>query len=82
MSLFQEHTGSALFILYKAIMVQVEKGPLDYITGCAKYTLSEAKLFTAMDAEINAKTLVCLFLCFDYLVEFEFMFAALLLCIS
>ena len=51
----QEHTGSALFILYKAIKVQVEKGPLDYMTGCAKYTLSEAKLFTAGD---DAKPLV------------------------
>ena len=54
----QERTGTALFILYKAIKVQVEKGPLDYITACGKYTLSEQNLFTAADADINAKPLV------------------------
>ncbi|XP_052780430.1 plexin-A1-like isoform X2 [Mya arenaria] len=42
----KEHTGSVLFILYQAIKIQAMKGPLDYITSCAKYTLSEDKLFT------------------------------------
>ncbi|XP_052780436.1 plexin-A1-like isoform X2 [Mya arenaria] len=45
----KEHTGSVLFILYQAIKMQVEKGPVDYITSCAKYTLSEDKLFTGTD---------------------------------
>ncbi|XP_052780428.1 plexin-A1-like isoform X2 [Mya arenaria] len=45
----KEQTGSVLFILYKAIKIQAEKGPVDYITSCAKYTLSEDKLFTETD---------------------------------
>ncbi|KAL3871121.1 hypothetical protein ACJMK2_039140 [Sinanodonta woodiana] len=50
-------TGSALFYLYKAIKFQVEKGPVDYITGCAKYTLSEEKIFTGRDQEIQPRSL-------------------------
>ncbi|KAH3864364.1 hypothetical protein DPMN_027381 [Dreissena polymorpha] len=47
----KEQTDSELFILYKAIKIQVEKGPVDYITACAKYTLSEYRLFTDTDTE-------------------------------
>ena len=38
---------------YHAVCVQVlvEKGPVDYITSCAKYTLSEDKLYTDQDKE-------------------------------
>ncbi|KAK3599251.1 hypothetical protein CHS0354_012862 [Potamilus streckersoni] len=50
-------TGSALFYLYKAIKFQVEKGPVDYITGCAKYTLSEEKIFTGRNQDTQPRSL-------------------------
>ncbi|XP_060604308.1 plexin-A1-like [Ruditapes philippinarum] len=53
----KERCGSALYMLYKAIKIQSEKGPIDYITNCGKYTLSEDKLFTPADNEINPVTL-------------------------
>lgn len=36
--------GSPLFLLYKALKCQIEKGPVDAITGNARYSLSEHKL--------------------------------------
>ncbi|XP_048239493.1 plexin-A1-like isoform X2 [Haliotis rufescens] len=40
----KDHAGSPLFMLYKAIKLQAEKGPVDYVTGDARYSLSEDKL--------------------------------------
>ncbi|XP_025107783.1 plexin-B-like [Pomacea canaliculata] len=40
----KDHAGSSLFMLYKAIKLQVEKGPIDYMTGDARYSLSEDRL--------------------------------------
>lgn len=40
----QEHAGEPLFILYRAIKSQLEKGPVDVITGDARHSLSEEKL--------------------------------------
>ena len=40
----QEHAGEPLFILYRAIKSQLEKGPVDVITGEARHSLSEEKL--------------------------------------
>ena len=40
----QDHAGSSLFMLYKAIKLQVEKGPVDAVTGDARYSLSEDRL--------------------------------------
>lgn len=37
-------SGSSLFLLYKAIKYQIEKGPVDYYTNEARYSLSEEKL--------------------------------------
>ncbi|KAI5694542.1 hypothetical protein M8J75_000766 [Diaphorina citri] len=37
-------SGSSLFLLYKAIKYQIEKGPVDYYTHEARYSLSEEKL--------------------------------------
>jgi len=33
-----------LFLLYRAIKQQTEKGPIDAVTGEAKYSLSEDRL--------------------------------------
>ncbi|VDK67183.1 unnamed protein product [Anisakis simplex] len=36
--------GSNLFMLYKALKCQIDKGPVDSITGNARYSLNEHKL--------------------------------------
>ncbi|KAL3853455.1 hypothetical protein ACJMK2_016991 [Sinanodonta woodiana] len=40
----KDYAGSSLYVLYKSIKLQVEKGPVDCLTGDARYTLSEDKL--------------------------------------
>ena len=51
----QECAGEPLFLLYCAIKQQMEKGPIDAITGEARYSLSEDKLIRQ---QIDYKTLV------------------------
>jgi len=38
-SLFQEHAGQPMYLLYRAVKNQLEKGPVDVITGEARYSL-------------------------------------------
>ena len=45
-----------MFMLYKSIKHQTEKGPVDAITSEAKYSLSEDRL---LREKIDFKTLVC-----------------------
>jgi len=52
---FQECAGEPLFSLFCAIKQQMEKGPIDSITGEARYSLSEDKLIRQ---QIDYKTLV------------------------
>uniref|UniRef100_A0A0K2UN22 PlexinBlike [Acyrthosiphon pisum] n=1 Tax=Lepeophtheirus salmonis TaxID=72036 RepID=A0A0K2UN22_LEPSM len=40
----KDYAGSSLFLLFKAIKYQIEKGPVDFITQEAKYSLSESGL--------------------------------------
>ena len=40
----KEYAGSSLFLLFKAIKHQIEKGPVDVITHDARYSLSEERL--------------------------------------
>ncbi|XP_076035062.1 plexin-B-like isoform X2 [Oratosquilla oratoria] len=40
----KDHAGPSLFLLFKAIKHQVEKGPVDAITHEARYSLSEERL--------------------------------------
>jgi len=40
----QECAGEPLFMLFRAIKQQVDKGPVDMVTGEARYSLSEDKL--------------------------------------
>ncbi|ELT99438.1 hypothetical protein CAPTEDRAFT_157592 [Capitella teleta] len=40
----KKHAGKTLFMLYKAIKHQTEKGPIDGITSEARYSLSEDRL--------------------------------------
>lgn len=53
--LSQECAGEPLFMLYCAIKQQMEKGPIDAITGEARYSLSEDKLIRQ---QIDYKQLV------------------------
>lgn len=49
------NAGRALFMLYKAVKHQTEKGPIDAVTAEAKYSLSEDRL---LREKIEAKTLI------------------------
>uniref|UniRef100_A0A8C7ZHA8 Plexin-A1 n=1 Tax=Oryzias sinensis TaxID=183150 RepID=A0A8C7ZHA8_9TELE len=51
----KECAGEPLFMLYCAIKQQMEKGPIDAMTGEARYSLSEDKLIRQ---QIDYKTLV------------------------
>ncbi|XP_062451143.1 plexin-A2 isoform X1 [Rhea pennata] len=51
----KECAGEPLFMLYCAIKQQMEKGPIDSITGEARYSLSEDKLIRQ---QIEYKTLI------------------------
>lgn len=42
-----ESAGAPLFVLFKAVKAQLEKGPIDVITGEARNSLSEEKLLRA-----------------------------------
>ena len=41
---YKASAGEPLFLLYRAIKQQTEKGPIDAVTGEAKYSLSEDRL--------------------------------------
>ncbi|XP_049625731.1 plexin-A2 [Suncus etruscus] len=51
----KECAGEPLFMLYCAIKQQMEKGPIDAVTGEARYSLSEDKLIRQ---QIDYKTLI------------------------
>ncbi|XP_035872722.1 plexin-A3 isoform X2 [Phyllostomus discolor] len=58
----KECAGEPLFLLYCAIKQQMEKGPIDAITGEARYSLSEDKLIRQ---QIDYKTLTLYCVCPD-----------------
>ncbi|XP_064399095.1 plexin A3-like isoform X2 [Halichondria panicea] len=48
-----EHVGQPLYLTYRAVKTQLEKGPIDVITGEARYSLSEQKLIRQkVDVEV------------------------------
>ncbi len=51
----KECAGEPLFMLYRAIKGQVDKGPVDALTSEAKYSLSEDKLIRQ---QLDYKTMV------------------------
>uniref|UniRef100_A0A8C7DPH5 Plexin A3 n=1 Tax=Oncorhynchus kisutch TaxID=8019 RepID=A0A8C7DPH5_ONCKI len=57
--LSQECAGEPLFMLYCAIKQQMEKGPIDSITGEARYSLSEDKLIR-QQIDYKQLTLMCI----------------------
>ena len=55
----QEHVGEPLFILYRAIKSQLEKGPVDIVSGEAKNSLSEEKLLRQhMEVKVGLLALI------------------------
>ncbi len=52
----KDYTGYPLFLLYRAIKCHCENGPMDVISGQAKFTLSDEKLLTE-DVEFREMTL-------------------------
>ena len=53
-SLPQEHVGEPLYVLFRAVKSQLEKGPIDVLTGEARQSLSEEKLLrTAVDPKVR-----------------------------
>ncbi|KAK1801071.1 hypothetical protein P4O66_022778 [Electrophorus voltai] len=55
----KECAGEPLFMLYCAIKQQMEKGPIDTITGEARYSLSEDKLIR-QQIDYKQLTLMCI----------------------
>jgi len=53
----KDYAGSSLFVLFKAIKFQIEKGPVDFLTHDARYSLSEDRLLREQNIEPN--TVVC-----------------------
>jgi len=51
----KESAGEPMFLLFRAIKQQIEKGPVDALSSEAKYSLSEDKLIRQ---HINFKVMV------------------------
>lgn len=51
----QDSAGECLYMLFKAIKHQVDKGPVDAVTSKAKYTLNDNRL---LREDLEYKTLV------------------------
>ena len=50
----QDCCGESLYVLVKAIKARLEKGPIDVITGEAKYSLSDERLLRhAIDPKVS-----------------------------
>lgn len=53
--LVQESAGESFYMLFRAIKHQVDKGPVDVVTGKAKYTLNDNRL---LREDVEYRTLV------------------------
>lgn len=56
-SYLKDYAGSSLFLLFKAIKHQVEKGLVDAVTHDARYSLSEERL---LREQIDHNVVVCI----------------------
>lgn len=53
--LVQDAAGEPFYILFRALKHQVDKGPVDAVTGKAKYTLNDNRL---LREDVEYRTLV------------------------
>lgn len=58
----QESAGESFYMLFRAIKHQVDKGPVDAVTGKAKYTLNDNRL---LREDVEYRTLVRTHTSFD-----------------
>lgn len=66
----REHSGKALFMLYKAIKHQTEKGPVDIITSDARYALTEYRLLQQkIESRVLVSTWLAVFLFLIYILK-------------
>lgn len=63
----KDYAGSSLFLLYKAIKHQIEKGPVDALTYDARYSLSEDRL---LREQIDHCVVVCIMLYYFSLIYY------------
>lgn len=56
----QESAGESFYMLFRAIKHQVDKGPVDMVTGKAKYTLNDNRL---LREDVEYRTLVRMHKC-------------------
>lgn len=56
----QESAGESFYMLFRAIKHQVDKGPVDVVTGKAKYTLNDNRL---LREDVEYRTLVRMHKC-------------------
>ena len=61
----QDSAGESLYMLFRAIKHQVDKGPVDAVTGKAKYTLNDNRL---LREDVEYKTLVRRTLTFNEII--------------
>jgi len=54
----QYSAGESLYMLFRAIKHQVDKGPVDAVTGKAKYTLNDNRLLRE-DLEYRTLVRIC-----------------------
>lgn len=68
----KEYAGSSLFLLFKAIKYQIEKGPVDAITHDARYSLSEERLLREQiehELVVSVQSLFIFFILFCYIPQ-------------
>lgn len=65
----KEYAGSSLFLLYKAIKHQIEKGPVDALTYDARYSLSEDRL---LREQIDHRVVVSIMLYYYCLIHYMY----------
>ena len=51
--ILQDHAAFPLFVLYRAISLQTDKGPVDIVNGKAYYSLSEHSVLQLDNIEYN-----------------------------
>uniref|UniRef100_A0A0N5A3Z0 Sema domain-containing protein n=1 Tax=Parastrongyloides trichosuri TaxID=131310 RepID=A0A0N5A3Z0_PARTI len=55
----QGNVAKSLYLLYRALKYQIEKGPIDAVTGDSRYSLSEQKLLREhVDAKANVLVII------------------------
>ena len=74
--------GEPLYMLFRGIKHQVDKGPVDSVTGKAKYTLNDNRLLRE-DVEYRPLVRVCsgqVYVCLVYTISFHWLLVSVAGC--